>query len=239
MVDVDNDVSTAGWLPASQFLHNLLSERGYPGICVEIQDRKRYFQPSLFPLLPEDPAVHSYEAVRKDLIEIIRKNLNNIWSMISVFKIGRDSAQAVTAIVVMVQPLASQDWWAIKKQMGNITKLENEFVIGSCQPLNPPVVPPKLPGHELCSRHEFIQWPKLGCSIGVEGEQEGGTLGGFVNLRCGKMEHRGILTTAQVVEPPSSTASIKQQADRNGIRYKDEDSKLTITNASGKMHFLI
>lgn len=45
------------------------------------------------------------------------------------------------------------------------------------------------------------------------------------------MEHRGILTTAQVVEPPSTTAaSVKQQANREGIPYKDEDSKLTITN---------
>ena len=77
---------------------------------MEIRDRKRYFQPSLFPLLPEDPAVHNYEAVRKDLIEVTRKNFNNTWSMMSVFKIGRDLAQAVTAIVVMVQPLASQDW---------------------------------------------------------------------------------------------------------------------------------
>ncbi|MCJ1347409.1 hypothetical protein MMC31_005634 [Peltigera leucophlebia] len=228
-VDVGDDVSTAGWLPASQFLLNLLSKCGYPGVCVEIRDSRRYFQPSLFPLSPEDPAVHSYEAVRKDLIEIIRKRLQNTWSMMSIFKIGRDSAQAVTAIVVMVQPLANQDWWAIKKQMGKITQLEVEFAVGSCRPLTPLSAPSDQPGRDVSA--SLTRWPKLGCSIGVAGEQGGGTLGGFVTLSCGSMKHRGILTNAHVVEPPSSVKSYtRTQADREGTRYQDPATELTKTN---------
>ena len=142
-VDVGDDVSTVGWLPASQFLHNLLSERGYRGVCVEIQDRNRYFQPSLFPLSPGNEAVRSYEAVRKALIEKVRKWLQNSWSMMSVFKVGKDSAQAMPKIVVMVQPLAKQRWWKIKKQMGKITPLGIEFVIGSCQS-SPPLETPSV-----------------------------------------------------------------------------------------------
>lgn len=57
----------------------------------------------------------SYEAVRNALIEIIRKKLPNSWSMILVFRVGRDSAQAIAMVVVIVQPLAKQDWWGMKK----------------------------------------------------------------------------------------------------------------------------
>lgn len=190
-VDVGDDVSTVGWLPASRFLHNLLSERGYHGVCVEIQDRNRYFQPSLFPLSPGNEAVRSYEAVRKALIEKVRKWLQNSWSMMSVFKVGKDSAQAMPKIVVMVQPLAKQRWWKIKKQMGKITALGIEFVIGSCQSSIPLETPSNQPGHDLSVG--FTPWPKLGCSIGVKGEQGGGTLGGFVILSCGGKLHRRIL----------------------------------------------
>ncbi|MCJ1349501.1 hypothetical protein MMC31_007742 [Peltigera leucophlebia] len=143
-VDLGGDNTTLYWPEASQYLHNRISESGYPGVCVEIRDCDRYFQPSLFPLLPEDEAVVKYEAHKKDLIEIIRENLKNTWSMMSVFKIGRDSAKAVTAIVVMVQPLANQNWRAIKEQIGEKTRLEIKFAIGSCQPIQPPVAPPNL-----------------------------------------------------------------------------------------------
>lgn len=153
--------------------------------------------------------------------------------MMSVFKIGRNLAQAVTAIVVMVQPSANQDWWAIKEQMRESmkesTQLEIVFAIGSCQPIPPQVAPDpsQVPT-------EFPELPKLGYAIEVKGGQGAGTLGGFLRLRCGEVEHRGILTTAQVVEPPSSAAAfIKQQADREGIRYKDHKdlaSKLPKTN---------
>ncbi len=227
-VDVGDEVSTTGWQPVSLFLHNLLCQRGYRGVCVEIQDRNRYFQPSLFPLSPGDSAVKSYEAVRKVLIEIIRKELPHSWSMMSIFKVGRDSTQAMPMIVVMVQPLAKQNWWEMKKQMGKITRLGIEFVIGSCQPLTPPVASCNQPGRQLTAG--LTPWPKLGCSIGVEGEQGAGTLGGFVTLSCGGKDHRGILTCAHVVEPPSSArVSIKQKADREGTRYEDKASEPTKT----------
>lgn len=221
-VDVGDQISTTGWQPAGLFLHNFLSKRGYRGVCVEIQDRNRYFQPSLFPLSPGDSAVKSYEAVRKVLIEIIRKELLSSWSMMSVFKVGRDSAQAIPMIVVMVQPLAKQNWWEMKKQMGKITPLGIEFVIGSCQPLTPPVASSNQAGRQLSAG--LTPWPKLGSSIGVEGEQGGGTLGGFVTLSCGGKEHHGILTCAHVVGP------IKQQADKEGTRYEHQASEPTKTN---------
>lgn len=228
-VDVGDEVSTTGWQPVTRFLHDLLSKRGYHGVCVEIQDRNRYFQPSLFPLLPGDLAVKSYEAVRKALIEIVRKKLPNSWSMMSVFRVGRDSAQAIPMVVVMVQPLAKQDWWEMKKKMGKITGLGIEFVIGSCQPLTPPVASSNQPGRQLCAG--LSSWPKLGCSIGIEGEQGASTLGGFVTLSCGGKDHHGILTCAHAVEPPSSAkVLIKQQTDREGTRYEDQASEPTKPN---------
>lgn len=72
-VDVCDDVSIVGWLPASGFLDDLLSKSGYRGICMKIQDRNRHFQPSLFPLSPGDSTAKSYESVRKVLIEKLGK----------------------------------------------------------------------------------------------------------------------------------------------------------------------
>ncbi len=149
--------------------------------------------------------------------------------MMLVFKVGRDSAQALPMIVVMVQSLAKQRWWKMKKQMEKITRLGIDFFIGSCQSLPPLETTSNQPGRNLSAG--FTPWPKLGCSIGVEGEQGGGTLGGFVILSCGGKEHRGILTCAHVVEPPSSAGVlIKRQADREGTRYRDQASELTKTN---------
>lgn len=106
--------------------------------------------------------------------------------------------------------------------MGKITRLEIEFVIGICQPLTPSVASSNQPGRQLCAG--LPSWPKLGCSVGIEGVQGASTLGGFVTLSCGG-------TCAHAVEPPSSArVLIKHQADREGTRYEDQASEPNKTN---------
>lgn len=163
-VDVGNSVSTAMWPAASLQLQKLLSGRGYQGVEVEIIDPKRHFLPSLFPLRPEDTLVGEYESRRKGLIMVIMKRLSTAWSKASLFKIGCDFSKATPTIVVMVRPKAH--WWAIQRELRAIANLQLEFVVGSCQ-LIPQNDPSGMPGRQFT--YNFTAWPKMGCSIGVEG----------------------------------------------------------------------
>ncbi len=192
-VDVGDSVSTALWPAASMQLRKLLSSREYYGVEVEIIDPKRHFLPSLFPLRPEDTSVRAYESRREGIITVIMKRLSTSWSSTSLFKIGRNFSKATPAIVVMVRPKAHAHWWSIKRELRAIAKLQIEFVVGSCQ-LLPPSDPSDMPGRQFT--HNFTAWPKMGCSIGVEGEKRGGTLGGFYTLHCHGMKHEGFLTNA-------------------------------------------
>ena len=86
------------------------------------------------------------------------------------FKIGCDSTDATPAIVVMVRPKANAHWWAIKRELRGIANLQVEFVVGICQRI-PPNDPSDKPGRQFT--HNSTAWPKMGCSIGVEGERGG------------------------------------------------------------------
>lgn len=87
-------------------------------------------------------------------------------------------------------------------------------MVGSCQSLTPS----DRPGRSFT--HAFTSWPRLGSSIGVEGEQGSGTLGGFFTLHCHGNVHKGILTNAHVVQPPISAAEdVRMAADRAGTKY--------------------
>ncbi|KAJ9195546.1 hypothetical protein DTO021D3_5068 [Paecilomyces variotii] len=61
-----------------------------------------------------------------------------------------------------------------------------------------------------------------GMSIGLRGVEGGGTMGGFVTLTRGRVIHRGLLTSYDVVRP-STPASTVIEADRKGISIDRPD----------------
>lgn len=68
---------------------------------------------------------------------------------------------------------------------------------------------------------DALQHPKLGTSIGVRGEQDDGTLGGFFKFSCESTQHQGLLTTHHVVAPlENALQSIKDRANDKGTLYR-------------------
>lgn len=105
-----------------------------------------------------------------------------------------------------------------------------EFAPGAWNTLEPTN---EKPGIELAS--DLSDHPKLGTSIGVQGEKGGGTLGGFFRLKCGDNLHRGFLTNYHVVEPSGGAVqSVKDLGNNDGTLYRPDvihdETKTTVHN---------
>lgn len=65
LVDAGEGNPLERWSAARRDVTAILDERELVGIEIEIQDPDRYYQPSLFPIPPNHPAVAVYKAVRE------------------------------------------------------------------------------------------------------------------------------------------------------------------------------
>lgn len=57
--------------------------------------------------------------------------------------------------------------------------------------------------------------PRVGSSVGIQGDKNAGTLGGFVTLTHGDVAHRGFSTNYRVVRPPDNSHFL-ESLDRFG-----------------------
>ncbi|MCJ1265692.1 hypothetical protein MMC22_005572 [Lobaria immixta] len=106
----------------------------------------------------------------------------------------------------------------IRKVSQPSSSFDIEFAPDAWNTLEPTNV---KPGIELAS--DLSDHPKLGTSIGVQGEKGGGILGGFFQLRCGDNLHRGFLTNYHVVEPSGGAVqSVKNLGNNDGKFYRPD-----------------
>lgn len=229
-IDVRDNSPTDAWSAARRDIKALLIERGFADVEIELIDPQRFYLPSLFPVSPRDPLVTAYEAKRSEILAIVEDALQDAWTSISLFRVGRTSQSTQHAIVIMVRPLTEHDWlilrWRIESVMNtqgvSQAKLAVEFMPGYWGDLPPSRLPrpeeEETGGKSLLSN--FSSEPIIGTSIGVLGEGGGGTLGGFFQLNCQGRKHTGFLTNSHVVQPASSAPeAIQKEYNYYGCQY--------------------
>lgn len=228
LVDAGDNDPLERWSAARRDIMAVLDDLELSGVEIEIQDPDRYYQPSLFPILPKHPAVAVYKAVREDLLAQIHNTIGSAWQALSLFNVGRTANVKKPTVVLMVEPLSEYDWSiltasleaVIGRQQGSIgTRLRVEIMPGTCQ--QSPPAPEEQGMPEISSMSDFNTHPGSGTSIGVFGERGGGTLGGYFILQAPTRSHTGFLTNSHVVAPSASSPSgAVLEFDHLGLPYR-------------------
>ena len=189
---------SSSWSTIRDEIHSLLQESGLESVEVEIMDRRYAFMPSLFPQRPFTGSVQVYESVRDDLAALLFRHLDSAWVSMSLFQLGSSKDVAIPTIVVFVRPFTECDWQHLELIMNAIVapKLPEGRNLGI------EFLPGKISNDiDHASAPKASMYPGMGASIGVEGTDSSGTMGGFVNLKVGSKIHFGVLTNHHVVAP--------------------------------------
>lgn len=157
------------------------------------------------------------------------------------FMVGRYLDKSSPTIVVMVQPRASHQWTGLIASIKSLVRSKNLLKLE----IDIEIVPGDVfttttdPATEtILNRDErkgsfgmdFTETmradgaPEMGTSIGIEGEQGGGTLGGFVTFTHGNMTRTCGITNYHVVRPArDASEDILQKANVFGSSPGESD----------------
>ncbi|KAL8827200.1 MAG: hypothetical protein Q9191_003334 [Dirinaria sp. TL-2023a] len=203
------------WSAARRDITKDLDDNGLSELEVEIQDRARHYQPSLFPIHPNNKAVALYKSIRGELLVRVYNNIGHNWQILSLFEVGRMSNSKKATIVLMVSPVTEADWSILKASLEAIVRREQEkfgvslqveIMPGGCRamPLEEEEQEPDMPGQSFV--HNYNTYPRQGTSIGVLGERGGGTLGGFFRMYFARKDAEA--TVAQAIAIIESRRSL-------------------------------
>ncbi|KAL8735420.1 MAG: hypothetical protein Q9166_000966 [cf. Caloplaca sp. 2 TL-2023] len=233
VVDAQDKQSTLRWQEASQTMEQTLRDHDLYNMTVEIQDPERTYQPSWFPIQSGHKAVPFYESIRSELLKCVYDVLELDWELMCLFEVGRTYASRQATVVILVRPFATGHWPTLIDNLQYIIKtaMASQSIKKSTLPIeiSPgnwselPPVPTERPGQSFWI--ETGDPPRYGTSIGVRGEQGGGSLGGFFTMKGPTRNHTGFLTNSHVVVPPSTAnASAISQYNWYGLPYGSKDN---------------
>ncbi|GIK04965.1 hypothetical protein Aspvir_009064 [Aspergillus viridinutans] len=218
--------------PAKDDLARLLNERGITDMFVEIVNIDLCFQPSLFPMPPDPGLVVGFEEGKHSIINLIQSTLGNNWRLLCPFNIGRVEAEAGPAIVILVDPLTRANWSVLDTEIKALLArhcqfqtLEVEFLPGDLAFLN---------GTSFAGRANV---PVMGSSVGIHGDSNSGTLGGYVTLTKGGEVLKGFLTTYHVVRPLDPNSWMRQ-TEINHVQmesFSRQDTQATLSDLDAKI----
>ena len=220
--------------PARRACQAILEEHGLDGLEVELVDHSRVFNPSQFPVLPNDPHVIAYKTIRTDLIDYICTTLEDTWCSLSFFRVGSSFKTSAHAVVLIVAPFSRYDWYALMRNISDkfiskITTGNKEFDViimpGECNHS-----PSDQSGLSFQGRMDAVPLP--GSSIGVYGERGGGTLGGYFALSRQRQSTQCFLTNSHVTRPAKDTSmEVLKAYDIHGVPFdapKDDPRRSSI-----------
>ncbi|OJJ42436.1 hypothetical protein ASPZODRAFT_125409 [Penicilliopsis zonata CBS 506.65] len=181
--------------PAKDELAKLLK---HLDMYVEIVNVDRCLNPSLFPLSPSEPLIVAFELAKESLIEELHRALGLKWNLLCPFNVGRSKDKACPAIVVNVDPLTEANWFSlvihIKSILASFLHQNQQFAVeffpGHLEPLQ---------GISLADQMDPEGVPKMGTSIGVRGDANAGTHGGYFTLTDDMTVRKGFLTNYHVI----------------------------------------
>ncbi|KAE8151699.1 hypothetical protein BDV25DRAFT_138622 [Aspergillus avenaceus] len=231
-------------LPFSPAMDDVVRYLGSCGIQldVEIVDLDYCFRPSLFPIPPEHPAVDVYESFHADLVKFLNSTMQQSWRMLSLFMVGRTFQAKAPAVTVFVEPKLRKDWNSVHNSIRQIISTHNlegiEIDINILPGFLSTDIAASTESIQLCTTgrdmmHEMHPngHPILGASIGVLGEDGGGTLGGLVSARVHGKWIPCALTNYHVIRPATDAPPyITAQANRIGssARFQDETNSTVV-----------
>ena len=211
--------------PAKDEVNKLLNIENTYNIDVEIVHELFHFQPSLFPISPEHQAVQAYNAMHDRIIEMLHGLLNHNWNLLCLFEAGNSIDKTSTTIIVMVSQKIKQHWMTLVNSIKRFFNanfrdlmIEVEILPGCLSTLTGGNRSDLIDiSNGLMESMQADGRPLMGTSIGVRGEQGGGTLGGLVTLNWNGVDYQCAITNYHVVKPAHDAEdNIKVQADRYG-----------------------
>ncbi|KAL8690290.1 MAG: hypothetical protein Q9218_004226 [Villophora microphyllina] len=116
------------WSAARRDITAILDDHGFGNVEVEIQDPNRFYQPSIFPIHPNDPAVALFHTARMEMMRHILDRIGASWQMFSLFQVGRDAGSKKATVVLMVDPWAEHDW---KSLVASLEAIIHKHQVGS------------------------------------------------------------------------------------------------------------
>ncbi|KAL9035823.1 MAG: hypothetical protein Q9180_004643 [Flavoplaca navasiana] len=231
-VDIRDAISTASLSAARRDISDFLETNGLGDFVVDILDPVRSYVPLIYPIKSTDSHTIWYKQVREELLHIVRTEIPGKCISLSLFYVGSSFGDAIPAVTLMVDPYAVYNWQMLSSRMRvainkpgkpKDVNLEVEIFPGKRSNLE------ERPGKDLSDT--FTPTPKVGSSIGVLGEEGGGTLGGFVELTFGNITHQGIMTNSHVTQPPSNAPpDVHDRYTKYGVQLiTDHDSEQRTT----------
>lgn len=163
----------------------LLQHHHLDDIHVEILNIDLCHHPSLSYLLLDNPLTTAYETEKATIASHLDRVIPGKWHLLCAFDISRHAEKQQPAIVVVVSPKTSANWFGLRMSIATILTpyicdVEIEFLPGGLQ----------LLGHQNVSfldRMEVGSGPEMGCSVGIHSDNNTGTLGSLwvpPCLRC-------------------------------------------------------
>lgn len=229
---------------AKDEVNRLLNIENTYNIDVEIVHELFHFQPSLFPISSEHQTVQAYNAMHDRIIEMLHGLLNHNWKLLSLFEAGNSIDKTSTTIVVMVSPRIKQHWMILVNSIKRLFNtnfrdlmIEVEILPGDLSTLTGGNRSDLIDiSNVLMESMQADGRPLMGTSIGVRGEQGGGTLGGLVTLNWNGVNYQCAITNYHVVKPAHDAEdNIKLQADRHGSSpWRIDDTNCEIIYYSPK-----
>ncbi|RDW81481.1 uncharacterized protein DSM5745_05038 [Aspergillus mulundensis] len=195
--------------PTKDAIYQLIRGHEIRDVEVEIVFLDKCFQPSLFAIPSNHPAVAIYETAKRRILELVDRQVRNEWCLLSLFRLGLVKHKSTPTIVVFVSPFCVQDWYDLALQIklrlphndSHAMGIDVEFIPGYIFTANPDTIPD---GVSLVESMGTSGTPAPGTSITVLPERGGGTLGPFVTLQHQGNTIRGALTNFHVVRPPTT-----------------------------------
>jgi hypothetical protein len=190
---------------------------------VQVISSKLCHRPSAFFIASTHPLVIAYERTKHNIVELLNNTIGNKWRLLCPFHVGPMRAKAQPMIVVLVEPWTCANWFELRTQiMSQISPyiekddFDIEFLPGGLSPLT-------NGGESFVDRLTPNPIPRMGCSIGIQGDNNVGTLGGFVTLTHGGIVRRGFLTSYHVAMPSESKDNAQFLKDLD--RYRSSPAR--------------
>ena len=205
--------------PTKTALYKLLCSNSIDHIHVDIRNVDYAFSPSLFPVLPQERTVLAFEQARDDILRLLGETLGHQWRLVSVFQVGRTESTALPSVVVMVNPSTCADWHILREGIQVYLRLEPsdevdvEFLPGALSLL-------QGPGISLVGDVDREALPIMGSSIGISGDVNAGTFGGYMMLKYDDTNSKGFITSYHVVRRPTNPGDTTN-LDRLGLAPSD------------------
>ncbi|KAJ6027256.1 hypothetical protein N7460_012073 [Penicillium canescens] len=180
-------------------LVRLLQQHRIQNVHVEILNIDLCHKPSLAYLPLDNPLAMAYEKTKVTVANLLRREIPGRWHLVCAFDISSRAEKQRPAVVVIVSPNTSANWFGLRGNIAailapHVSEIEIEFLPGDIQPLAYKEV-------SVLDRMKVEGDPGIGSSIGIHGDNNSGTLGGFVVLTANGTSHKGFLTNYHVVRP--------------------------------------